>query len=130
MIKREFEVWLRFASRDLRAARILHGSGDLLNALYHLQQAAEKSLKAVIVFHSIPVSHRQFRTHNLEYLVAILKRHGVDIPNDLKGIGILTDYAFTTRYPDDYVPVSEEEYDEAYSVAIRVYEWAKKVVES
>ena len=41
----------------------------------------------------------------------------------------MTRYAFEVRYPDDYRPVSEEGYEEAYEVAVRVYEWAKGIVE-
>ncbi len=34
-----------------------------------------------------------------------------------------------TRHPNDHVPVSPEEYREAYGIAIKVYEWGKGIVE-
>ncbi|NPB02986.1 MAG: HEPN domain-containing protein [Thermotogae bacterium] len=125
----EAKVWLDFALRDLRAAEVLYGEGDVPNALYHLQQAAEKSLKAIIIYYAIPTTLRQFRTHNLEHLVGVLERYGAEVPEALQGIELLSDYAFSTRYPDDYVPVSKEEYEEAYEIAKKVLEWAKSIVQ-
>ena len=59
----------------------------------------------------------------------ILERNGTQIPGSISRAVDLTRYAFEVRYPDDYRPVSEEEYEEAYEVAVRVYEWAKGIVE-
>jgi len=53
----------------------------------------------------------------------------VKVPDFVEGSRHLTDYAFSTRYPDDYVPVSKEEYEEAYEIAKRVLEWAKEIVQ-
>ena len=130
MKNQEAKNWLDFAKRDLEAAKLLYEFGDIPNALYHLQQSAEKSLKSVIIYQSIPLTPKQFRTHSLEYLCNVLEDYKVDIPEELKDISTLTAYAFTTRYPDDYIPVSEEEYEQAYEIALKVYEWAKSIVEN
>ena len=45
------EDWLRYAKSDLELARIEKPEGVLLeNLCFHAQQAAEKTLKAVLIF--------------------------------------------------------------------------------
>ena len=39
--------WLRYAESDLASAEVLNHGGEYLNALFHLQQAVEKTLKAL-----------------------------------------------------------------------------------
>lgn len=61
--------WLRHARSDLLVAQSPAGPGVLLEALcYHLQQAAEKSLKAVLIHCGIAPP----RTHNLKLLLELL----------------------------------------------------------
>ena len=55
-VKREFvRQWLRKGLADLAAARhLLSGGADLLyGAAFHAQQAAEKFLKAALVWHQV-----------------------------------------------------------------------------
>ncbi len=118
------KLWLEFAEEDLEASRTLVKKGLIRTAAYHLQQAAEKSLKALLILQGSEIP----RTHDIERLMNLLSTFYA-IPRDIWDAVNLTEYAFTTRYPDDYVPVSLEEYEEAYEVAIRVYEWAKGIVE-
>ena len=118
--------WLRFSLDDLEVAREAAKLGKYNIAAYHLQQAVEKAIKGVIVFIG---KRKNLRTHDISVLVKMLVEEGVDVPVEVLDAQDLTEYASTTRYPDDYVPVSEEEYEEAYEVAVRVYEWAKGIVE-
>lgn len=39
--------WLRFAEADMVSAEALHSAGQDLNAIFHVQQAVEKTLKAL-----------------------------------------------------------------------------------
>ena len=69
-------AWLRFASDDLAAARLLLAEDELPPRLscFHAQQAAEKAIKAHLVHAGIA-----FRwTHDLVVLAALL-------PDDLLG---------------------------------------------
>ena len=118
-----------FAEKDLKMARGGKIVGELDLAAYHLQQAVEKSLKAIIVLYNLPVKVKTFKTHNIDTLLKILKTNGIDVPDFVKSAVDLTRYAFEVRYPDDYVPVSEDKYEEAYEIALKVYEWAKDIVE-
>jgi HEPN domain-containing protein len=58
------KAWLAKASNDLRAAGVgLKAEPMLLeDALFHCQQAIEKSFKAFLTFHDRPFR----KTHNLE----------------------------------------------------------------
>ncbi len=118
--------WLRFSLDDLEVAREAAKLGKYNIAAYHLQQAVEKAIKGVIVFIG---KRKNLRTHDISILVKMLLEEGVDVPVEVLDAQDLTEYASTTRYPDDYVPVSPEEYEEAYEVAVRVYEWARGIVE-
>ena len=118
--------WLRFSLDDLEVSREAAKLGKYNIAAYHLQQAVEKSIKGVIVFIG---KRKNLRTHDISVLVKMLLEEGVDVPVEVLDAQDLTEYASTTRYPDDYVPVSLEEYEEAYEVAVRVYEWARGIVE-
>ncbi|NPA33639.1 MAG: HEPN domain-containing protein [Chlorobi bacterium] len=123
MKREDAKMWLDFAKKDLKVSQIASLYGELDMATYHCQQAAEKSLKAIIVFYNIQLPPRQFRTHNIGTLLEILSNHEIQLPKDVLESAHLTDYAFTTRYPDDYVPVSKEEYKEAYKITEKVYEY-------
>ena len=55
----------------------------------------------------------------------LLERHGVEIPPDVREADVLTQYAVAARYPG-WVPVSEEEYRQALTLAERVLIWVKR----
>src|ERR1035441_1759971 len=60
----ETRAWLLRAAEDLAAAAALTAPATLRSALFHCQQAAEKSLKAFLTWHQRPFP----RTHNLTVL--------------------------------------------------------------
>ncbi len=65
---------------------------------FHLQQAAEKLLKALLC--SLGVHYR--RTHNLGELMHLLEKSGISLPPGLDGLRDLTPYATEWRY--DLIP--------------------------
>ncbi|MGQ9676796.1 MAG: HEPN domain-containing protein [Chloroflexota bacterium] len=118
--------WMRHARSDLELARSGRAPGVLLEALcFHAQQAAEKSLKAVLVASGIAVP----RTHNIKSLLDSLPER-LSVPADIADAAILTDYAVVSRYPGDFEPVSEEEYREALTLATGVLKWAEAVLQA
>jgi HEPN domain-containing protein len=115
--------WLRHAWSDLELARTRRNSKILLEDLcFHAQQTAEKALKAVLVFHSVPFP----KTHNIRTLMDLLPE-GLNLPEEAKEAASLTDYAVLTRYPGALEPVTEEEYIEAVRIAEAVVHWAEKI---
>jgi hypothetical protein len=52
----------------------------------------------------------------------------VSTPSDIQEAVILTDYAVVTRYPGDYEPVAEQEYQQALSLAESVVLWSESLI--
>ncbi len=127
--KEEAKKWLEFAEEDLKASAEMERLGFRRIATNLLQQSAEKSLKGVIIFLGLENKLKRLKTHNIGQLVDVLIESGIYLDENIIKSVSLTRYAFTTRYPDDYVPVSKEEYEEAYEIALKVYEWAKGIIE-
>ncbi len=118
------EDWFRYAKSDLELARIEKPLGVLLeNLCFHAQQAAEKTLKAVLIFLEIDFP----RTHNIRTLLDFLPE-GVDIPQEVEESAILTDYAVESWYPMSGEPVDEEEYRQVIGLAKAVVSWGEKLI--
>jgi HEPN domain-containing protein len=99
--------WMRKSSDDLRCARIDLAAeppavGD---ALFHCQQAAEKALKSLLVWHDEPFQ----RTHDLGKLGAQVVALDFSVTPYVERIVELTKYAWVFRYPGDPQDPSPEE---------------------
>jgi HEPN domain-containing protein len=101
----EAREWLMKAALDFRGAQIdLAATPPLLeDALFHCQQAVEKSLKAFLVWHDVVFR----KTHSLEEL----GRRCCEIDAALTALvdeaAPLTEYAWAFRYPG-VAPVPDE----------------------
>lgn len=117
--------WLRHAQSDLVVAKGPLAPGVLYETLcFHAQQAAEKSIKAVLIHHSIEFPY----THSIARLITVTKENAISWPAELDDAAELSDYAVQLRYPSAYVEVTEEEYVQAIAVAEKVFQWAEGVV--
>lgn len=116
--------WLRHARSDLALAKVTATEHVLRETLcFHAQQAAEKSLKAVLILRGIPFP----KTHNLAVLLDVLPdtlQGRDDIAESLS----LTQYAVDTRYPGTEEPIGDAEYAEAIRLAEAVWQWAEVLV--
>ena len=118
------EDWLRYAKSDLELARIEKPEGVLLeNLCFHAQQAAEKTLKAVLIFLKIDFP----RTHNIRTLLDLLPE-SIDVSQEVEESAALTDYAVESRYPMSSEPVDDEEYRQVIGLAETVVSWAEKLI--
>ena len=115
--------WLTRASHDLDAARALSVLEDPLldAAIYHCQQAAEKTMKGWLQLQDDPFH----KTHDIEDLV----NQAAKLDEDFKQFGnaavVLTPYVSAFRYPggsDEPMP-SREEFDEALQHAQTIYDF-------
>jgi len=114
------ELWLRRARSNLAIARTGKSTDVMLEDLcFEAQQAAEKALKALLLY----LTEDYPRTHAFALLLTRLEQH-LSVPPAVREVVELTDYAVQVRYPGDYYPVSEEEYRRAVVVAERVLNWA------
>lgn len=93
----ESREWLLKAALDLRGARIdLDAAPPLLeDALFHSQQAVEKSLKAFLVWHDA----RFRKTHSLEELGRACCQLDETLTGLVDAAVPLTEYAWAFRYP-------------------------------
>jgi HEPN domain-containing protein len=115
--------WLTKALHDLQTARITANAADgpLDTAIYHCQQAAEKSVKGWLTAKSIPFE----RTHDVRRLI---KQAAGVLPEFNRFTGaaeLLTPYVSAFRYPglsDDAMP-SREEFDAALHHAQTIYDF-------
>lgn len=128
MNDKPWEPWIRRAKSNL--ARAKHGkhSEDVLyeDLAFDAQQAAEKCLKALLLFLGLNAP----RTHSIGYLLNMIKKNcDIPIPQKVREAVVLSDYAVTTRYPGDYENVSEGEYLRAVELADTVWQWVASVIE-
>ena len=92
--------WLIKADHDLQSAkRLMDGEPPLLDtAVYHCQQAAEKSLKAFLALNDVPIQ----RVHILGMLVEQCMEFDITFQELREIADVLTPFAVVFRYPGDY----------------------------
>ena len=117
--------WLRRGKSNLIRARQPKPKEVYWEDLcFDAQQAAEKSLKALLLYHKIP-----FRfVHDIAELLTALEQNGINLPDYIKEGAELSDYAVEARYPSPMEPVSEDEYCKAVKIAETVLAWVEKQI--
>lgn len=93
----DIQPWLRYAESDMASAEALHRAGQNLNAIFHLQQAVEKTLKAAVikVTGTFPP-----RIHNLQEIV---EHCGLQVtPEQSQLLEDLTKSYTESRYPEQW----------------------------
>jgi len=115
----ETKAWLTRAASDLLAAAVdVEVSPPLLeDALFHSQQAIEKSFKAFLTFHNIPFR----RTHSLEELGETLLAIEPSLSGLVNEAVPLTEYAWLYRYPGESPNPTMQEVESARRVAQSVF---------
>ena len=90
--------WFAYAKNDLKAAQILIDTKDPLIgvALYHIEQASEKALKALLI-----ACNTSFAlTHDLKILLKNCTSAGFDLHEFCDDIAEINPYATKSRYPN------------------------------
>lgn len=119
--------WLRRAKSNMARARAGRVSPEILyeDLCFDSQQVVEKALKALCAYHNTAFP----RTHDIAYLIELLTKGNVTVPEDIQYSKLLTSYAVETRYPGDYEPVDESDYTKALEIAEKVLTWVEKNME-
>jgi HEPN domain-containing protein len=119
-------AWLLRASHDLASARKLAAGDDPLldTAIYHCQQAAEKTLKALLVFRD----QRFPKTHDLALLLKLAVVVEPRIGAPLSDPDRLTEYGTAFRYPGDAIAPDRAEFERALADAEAVYRLALSLI--
>ena len=112
--------WLHNARSDLLLAQTRRRRGILYAHLcFHAEQAAEKSLKAVLV--ALGVSFP--KTHDLAFLIDRFPPT-ITLPTELIDLPKLTKYAVQQRYPGEAIPVTRADHRQAVHQAEEAVAWA------
>ena len=120
--------WILKAGKDLTSAEHEFTFGDdavTETICFHSQQAAEKYLKAYLVYLEISFT----KTHEIGELITKCESKDNEIGALKEEADILTDYAITVRYPDDFYIPEIEEAKEAYDLAIKLRDYILNKIE-
>lgn len=117
-LRREIAEWLRYARDDLEVADLVIEGGSVPRAAcFHAQQAAEKAIKACLLFLQKGVP----RSHDLELLAGTLPE-GWRLRESPSSLTDLSAWAVEPRYPGDLPDSTEEQAEAAVEQARNVYE--------
>lgn len=102
-----YELWVLKAESDLYTAQKMAENGEkaLDAAIGHTQQCAEKSLKAYLVYHNIPIQ----KTHDLVKLLFLCSSIDPMFSILSNEIACLNPLSTEFRYPEEelYLPTKE-----------------------
>lgn len=91
-------------------------------ACFHAQQAIEKLLKAVLIYHGIEFQ----RTHDLHTLATLLLQSGISSPCTPEELTRLNPFAVTFRYDDTDIPLIRDDIVETMVSGMR--HWAGEII--
>ncbi|MEM2528848.1 MAG: HEPN domain-containing protein [Thermoproteota archaeon] len=86
------QIYFEIAKKDLRAAKLLYDQGFYPQAIFYLEQAVEKAVKAVILMYNIHLSSEELYSHRL--VSAVINRYHTKITqviNNLEKLNAVLD---------------------------------------
>ncbi len=118
--------WIKRAKSNLAMAKAGRVSQDILfeDLCFDAQQAVEKGLKSLCIANEVVFP----KTHDIAYLLELLEKGGIEVPEEVLKSKLLTDYAVQVRYPGEYEPVTETEYLKTMKIAETALNWVEKKV--
>jgi HEPN domain-containing protein len=116
----DYKMCLKRADQDMLMAEIVlsQGGKGLEEAIcYTCQQAAEKFLKAFILYNT----HEMMRTHDLRFLLGKCIEINSTFSSIEENVKILNEYSVAARYPGDFVEsYTLDDARQAYEHAIAI----------
>jgi len=117
-----FEEWLKRAYSSLELAKFSNNELVFYEDLcYQAQQAAEKGLKALLIYYGVEPQ----KTHSLFILLQELENF-TELNDEIKDILKLYNFAVQTRYPGDYDIIERAEYEESILIAEKCLKWVEE----
>ena len=119
-----YEEWLKRARSSLELAKF--SDNELVyyeDLCFQTQQAAEKGLKALLIYYGVEPE----RTHNLYILLQELEKH-TEIGDEIKEVLKLYNFAVLTRYPGEYAEIEKEEYEQSVRIAEKCLKWIEEKI--
>ncbi|MGL5355970.1 MAG: HEPN domain-containing protein [Cetobacterium sp.] len=123
---KDYEVMLFKAERDFQSGKILYENELEEGAIYHYQQAAEKGLKAFLIFHKSKIP----KTHDLTNILDICISINPKFETLYDACEKLTPYATIFRYMDTGYGLtpSHDIVDEAKNEACKILKFVKNIL--
>jgi len=122
----EAKAWLRDAQSDIALSKVKKTKAIRYEHLcFHAEQAAEKSIKAVLLVLCVNVP----RTHDIAFLMDKLPDYS-RLSVELMDLPVLTKYAVQFRYPGQELSVVRKEYVRAVELAEAALRWASRYVQA
>jgi len=116
-----YEEWLKRAHSSLELAKFSDNERVCYEDLcFQAQQAAEKGLKALLIYYGIDPE----KTHSLYMLLQRLEEY-TELNDEIKEVLKLSSYAVQTRYPGDYVKIEKAEYEQSIMIAEKCLNWVE-----
>jgi HEPN domain-containing protein len=120
-------LFLRKADEDLVALRKWATDPDIARSIlgFHAQQAAEKTLKAIL-------AEREIRfpfTHYLADLLDLLKADGLAVPPELEALDNLSVFAVDFRYEDWLVGTQPFNIETTLTLLGQLRGWAVAIIQ-
>lgn len=109
----EFKEWLLKAEEDLKSAKILLQNNIIQTSLYHSQQCAEKTIKAILVKFNQVVP----KTHDLTLLSKLALQFTPTCELEIKNTIFMTSYSWKYRYPGEQDDPDISDAEEAINAA-------------
>ena len=94
-MRKDTEVWLRYADDNLKSTKVLLDSELYNPCLQNAQQAVEKYLKAVLIEKAAGL----LKTHSIRELAGLLEGQGVILSISDDEIDLLDSIYLPTKYP-------------------------------
>jgi len=116
--------WINRAKSNLFHGESRVDGVYLEDLCFDAQQAAEKAIKAVLLFRKIRFPY----AHDVQVLLSALQGAGYEVPSEIWEAVTLTPFAVQTRYPSAAREVTEDQYTAALQVADAVVAWAARTV--
>jgi HEPN domain-containing protein len=124
-IEEDIQPWLRHAESDMVSAEMLRQGGEFLNALFHLQQATEKTLKALFIKQNSAMPPRLHDLHRLA------DQCGLGLSREQKLLLDNLTRSYTgSRYPETWQQppedITAEEADQFMALTKEFLTWLKQ----
>ena len=87
------------------------------------RQDVEKSLKALLALDGVQFPF----THDLNGLLGLCEKTGIEVPHELAGVGVLSVFAVRLRY--DASPAAHLDREQALTWAASALTWARSTLE-
>jgi len=122
----EFNTWLQKAQEDLKWTQHNLNGSIWYGACFTAQQVAEKSLKAYLLFHKIPLR----KIHDLSALLEECIQINREFETLHSSVSTLASYYITTRYPvyEDLAQFSKDQAHSALQEATSIFSFVSKQI--